>query len=80
VGGVEPWRVQEAYLFWTDSADAWEEVTCCFEARITALARHSIQVDGNFEEMVERISQRIREAGEALACECAEALKRIRFR
>jgi LmbE family N-acetylglucosaminyl deacetylase len=80
VCGVELWRVQEAYLFWADSADAWEDVTCCFEARIAALARHSSQVDGNFEEMVERIGQRACEAGEALACEYAEAFKRIRFR
>ncbi len=80
VGGVEPWRVREAYLFWTEGADYWEDVTCCFEARIAALARHSSQVDGNFEEVVERIRQRAREAGEALACEYAEAFKRIRFR
>ncbi len=34
VGGVEPWRVQEAYLFWTDNADYWEDITASLDLRI----------------------------------------------
>jgi LmbE family N-acetylglucosaminyl deacetylase len=87
VGDAEPWRVEEAYLFWTGNADHWEDITCCFEARIAALSRHSSQVDGKFEEVVERIRQRAREAGaqarEKLdqdGYEYAEGFKQFQFR
>ena len=32
VADVEPWRVREAYLFWTNEPDYWEDITCCMEA------------------------------------------------
>ena len=77
---VEPWRVKEVYLFWTDSADYWEDISECIETRITALARHASQVGLNMEKLAERIRQRAQEAGEASGYEYAEAFKRLRFR
>lgn len=77
---VEPWRVKEVYLFWTDSADYWEDISECIETRIAALARHASQVGLNMEKLAERIRQRAQEAGEASGYEYAEAFKRLRFR
>lgn len=77
---VEPWRVTEVYLFWTDSADYWEDISDCIETRIAALARHASQVGLNMEKLAERIRQRAREAGEASGYEYAEAFKCLRFR
>jgi LmbE family N-acetylglucosaminyl deacetylase len=87
VGEVEPWRVKEAYLFWTDSADYWEDITCCIEARITALMHHTSQVGADPEKLAERVRQRAREAGaqareklEQAGYEYAEGFKRFQFR
>ena len=32
VEDVAPWRVREAYLFWTVEPDYWEDITCCMDA------------------------------------------------
>jgi LmbE family N-acetylglucosaminyl deacetylase len=77
---VEPWRVKEVYLFWTDNADYWEDISDCIGTRIAALARHASQVGLNMEKLAERIRQRAREAGEASGYEYAEAFKCLRFR
>jgi LmbE family N-acetylglucosaminyl deacetylase len=79
VGEVEPWRVREAYLFWTDDADYWEDISESIETRISALARHTSQVGLDMAEMTDRIRERAREAGERAGCEYAEGFKRIRF-
>lgn len=77
--GVEPWRVREAYLFWTDAPDYWEDITCCVETRIAALLRHASQVGAEPEKLAERIRQRAREAGERPGYTFAEAFKRFQF-
>jgi LmbE family N-acetylglucosaminyl deacetylase len=79
VGEAEPWRVQKAYLFWTDNADYWEDITCCMEARLSALARHASQVGLDVEKLTERVRKSAREAGEAAGCAYAEAFKRFEF-
>ena len=79
VNGVEPWRVQEIYLFWTENADYWEDVSCCLEKRIAALAHHASQVGHRMEEVTARIRDAAREAGERAGCEYAEAFKRIKL-
>jgi LmbE family N-acetylglucosaminyl deacetylase len=87
VDEAEPWRVREAYLFWTDNADYWEDITCCIEARIAALMQHTSQVGADPEKLAERVRQRAREAGtqarEKLdqdGYEYAEGFKRFQFR
>ncbi len=79
VDGVDPWRVREVYLFWTDSPDYWEDITCCIEARIAALARHASQVGTNHSELAQRIRQRAEEAGRQPGFPFAEAFKRIQL-
>jgi LmbE family N-acetylglucosaminyl deacetylase len=79
VGEVEPWRVKEAYLFWTDSADYWEDISECIETRISALARHASQVGLDTTRLAKRIRERTRKAGEESGYEYAEGFKRLRF-
>ena len=57
VGEVEPWRVREAYLFWTDDADYWEDISESIETRISALARHASQVGLDIAKMTDRIRE-----------------------
>lgn len=64
VAGVEPWRAKEVYLFWTDHADYWEDVTTSIERRITALARHSSQVGEDTTKLGEHIRKGAAEAAE----------------
>lgn len=79
VEGVDPWRVRQAYLFWTDNPDYWEDITCCLETRIAALMRHASQIGAEPEKLVSRVRQRVREAGEQPGYAAAEAFKRFEF-
>jgi LmbE family N-acetylglucosaminyl deacetylase len=79
VGEVEPWRVREVYLFWTNSADYWEDISQCIETRFSALARHASQVGLNMDKLTERIRNRTREAGKEAGYEYAEGFKRFQF-
>jgi LmbE family N-acetylglucosaminyl deacetylase len=78
VDGVDPWRVKEVYLFWTDQPDYWEDIGCCIEARIIALTRHASQI-GDVERLAERIRARAKEAGAKTGVEAAEEFKRFQF-
>jgi LmbE family N-acetylglucosaminyl deacetylase len=80
VGEEEPWRVREVYLFWTENPDYWEDITCCIEGRISALAKHASQVGLDVERLTERITKAAKEAGEAPGYEYAEGFKRFQFR
>jgi LmbE family N-acetylglucosaminyl deacetylase len=79
VGDDEPWRVREVYLFWTDNVDYWEDVSCCIEGRIAALARHASQVGLDTDKLTQRVRQWAKEAGEAPGYEYAEAFKRFQL-
>ncbi len=79
VEGIEPWRVKEAYLFWTENADYWEDVTCCIETRLAGLKRHASQVGADTTKLEERIRQRVKEAGQKPGYEAAEEFKRFQF-
>jgi LmbE family N-acetylglucosaminyl deacetylase len=74
----EPWRVSEAYLFWTDNPDYWEDISCCMETRLAALARHASQI-ADYTQLAERIRTRAREAGEKPGFQFAETFKRLVF-
>ncbi len=80
VNDITPWRVEEAYLFWTDSADHWVDISDSIETRILALARHASQVGVKMEEMAARVRNWTREMGVEPGYAHAEAFKRIRFR
>ena len=79
VEGVEPWRVRQVYLFWTDYPDYWEDISCCLEQRIAALMRHASQIGTEPEKLAERVRQRAREAGVKPGYAAAEAFKRFEF-
>jgi LmbE family N-acetylglucosaminyl deacetylase len=79
VGDAEPWRVNEVYLFWTDSADYWEDISQCIDTRISALARHASQVGLNMEKLADRIRKRTQEAGKEAGYGYAEGFKRFQF-
>ena len=75
--GDSPWRVSEVLLFWTDSADYWEDISQTIEKRIQALACHGSQVAGRMEQVAQRIRERTRREGEQHGLAHAEAFKRF---
>jgi LmbE family N-acetylglucosaminyl deacetylase len=79
VEGVEPWRVKQAYLFWTDNPDYWEDISQHIDTRIRALTHHASQVSLNIEKLAERIRKTAHEAGAKPGYEYAEAFKFFQF-
>lgn len=77
---IGPWRVSEAYLYWTSNPDYWEDVTAYIDQRIESLLQHVSQVrdpDKLGPRIRERTAKTSQEAG--LPYEYAEALKRLTF-
>ncbi|MHB1295447.1 MAG: PIG-L deacetylase family protein [Anaerolineae bacterium] len=79
LGDEKPWRVSEVYLFWTDQADYWEDVSEVIDTRIAALSHHASQIHGRVDEVGERIRTWTREMGEPQGYAHAEAFKRIKL-
>ena len=77
--GKEPWRVKEVYLFWTDSADYWEDVTETIEQRIESLAAHESQTGRRMEQVRERVLAGCKETGAAAGVLYAESFKLLRL-
>jgi LmbE family N-acetylglucosaminyl deacetylase len=79
VAPIEPWRVKEVYLFWTDAPNYWEDIGCCIERRIAALGRHASQVDDEPAVLAKNIREAARKAAQSsgLSYEFAEAFKRL---
>ncbi|MCX7031954.1 MAG: PIG-L family deacetylase [Spirochaetes bacterium] len=77
VDGVEPWRIREAWLFWSENPDRWEDVGCCIGKRIAALRRHASQVSSDPKKLAEGIRKSARETAKKgkQAFEFAEAFK-----
>jgi LmbE family N-acetylglucosaminyl deacetylase len=80
VEGIEPWRIREAWLFWTENPDRWEDVGGFLDKRISALRRHASQVDEP-KKLAEGIRKSARETAKkgAQAFEYAEAFKILRW-
>lgn len=79
VGEVEPWRIKEVYLFWTDSPNYWENVSDYIDRRVAALAKHVSQVGEDTAKLDKRIRERTAETGKEPGYAFAEALKRFSF-
>ena len=77
VGGTEPWRVSDIYLYWTDNADTWVDVTGSFDLRMSALKRHASQIGDRFERIDERLRNMARVVGEKCGNQYAEGFKHI---
>ncbi|OHD74643.1 MAG: hypothetical protein A2177_03060 [Spirochaetes bacterium RBG_13_68_11] len=80
VEGVEPWRIREAWLFWSENPDRWEDVGGFIGKRIAALKRHASQV-GDPKRLAEDIRKRARESAKKgkQPFEYAEAFKVLRW-
>jgi LmbE family N-acetylglucosaminyl deacetylase len=81
VDGIEPWRIGEAWLFWSENPDRWEDVGCCIGKRIAALRRHASQVGGDPKSVAESIRRAARETAKKgeQPFEYAEAFKVLRW-
>jgi LmbE family N-acetylglucosaminyl deacetylase len=81
VDGIEPWRIREAWLFWSENPDHWEDVGSCIGKRIAALRRHASQVGRDPKKLAQEIRTWAREAAKKgkQPYEYAEAFKRLRW-
>jgi LmbE family N-acetylglucosaminyl deacetylase len=79
VGEIEPWRIKEVYLFWTDNPNYWEDVSDHIDRRVAALAKHVSQVGDDIAKLDKRIRERTAETGKEPGYAYAEALKRFSF-
>jgi LmbE family N-acetylglucosaminyl deacetylase len=79
LGERQPWRVKEAYLFWAQDPDHWEDVSETVNQRIAALKNHRSQVEQRLDTLEERVRQGLHEAGKDHGLEYAEAFKRLKF-
>jgi len=74
--GLAAHRVRRLYLFWSDRADTWVDVSDTLERKVDALRAHASQIkdpDG----LGERIRVRAAEAGAELGLAAADALRLI---
>ncbi|HXF60942.1 MAG TPA: PIG-L deacetylase family protein [Caldilineaceae bacterium] len=74
-----PWRVRQIYLFWTENADHWEDVSETMDKRILALTRHVSQVGTDTAKLDERIRERAAKVGEKCGFAYGEEFKLIKF-
>jgi LmbE family N-acetylglucosaminyl deacetylase len=75
-GGLAAQRVRRLYLFWSDKADTWVDVSDTLERKIDALRAHASQItdpDG----LAERIRTRAAEAGAEIGVAAGDALRLI---
>lgn len=79
VGDRIPCRVRDVYLFWTDKADYYEDVSSSIERRIEALKRHVSQVGEHVEQLPERIREGARNTGKEAGHEYAEGFKHFKL-
>lgn len=79
LGEREPWRVSEAYLFWAESADYWEDVSEFVDKRIEALRCHASQIGSRAATLEERVREGLRTTAKDHGMEYAEAFKKIKF-
>jgi LmbE family N-acetylglucosaminyl deacetylase len=75
--GLEPHKVREVYLWGSDDADYFQDISDTFATKMKALYRHVSQVGEPTEERRERAELRYGEAGKAIGVKFAERFKRI---
>lgn len=75
----DPWRVKQVYLFWTENADHWEDISETIDRRIAALACHVSQVGTDTAKLDERIRERAAKTGEQPQFSFAEEFKLLKL-
>jgi LmbE family N-acetylglucosaminyl deacetylase len=74
--GLAAHKVRRIYLFWSDRADAWVDITTTFERKLQALRAHATQIhdpDG----LAERMRTWAAEEGLPIGAAAAEGLRLI---
>ncbi len=74
--GLAAHRVREAWLFATDSADVWIDISSTIDAKLDALHAHVSQT-ADWERVAERVRARAAEAGARHGVAYAEVFKRL---
>lgn len=77
--GLEPFKVQEVWLFRSEDPDTYIDITDTFEAKMDSLYCHVSQMSRPKEVASERSKERAAETGKAIGGGLAEAFKRIRL-
>lgn len=72
--GLEPHSVNRLYLFWTDQANAWVDVSDTIDIKIAALREHASQLRKP-EELEERVRSWATEEGERYGVAAAETFR-----
>ena len=76
VDGLMPCRPKAAFLFWTENADFYVDVSSTIDKRIAALRHHESQISHR-NDLEERIRKMSHEVGEKVGYEYAEGFKKI---
>ncbi len=75
--GLEPFKVQEVWLFRSEEPDTYIDITDTFETKMDSLYRHASQMSRPREFASARSKERAAETGKAIGGGLAEAFKRI---
>jgi LmbE family N-acetylglucosaminyl deacetylase len=74
--GLAAHSVRRLYLFWSERADAWVDVTATLQRKLDALAEHKSQITEP-DRLMARIRAWAAEEGEAIGVDAAESLRLI---
>jgi LmbE family N-acetylglucosaminyl deacetylase len=74
--GLAPHEVNLLYLFWTEHANAWVDVSGTIAVKIAALREHVTQIRKP-DELEERIRTGAKEEGERLGVEAVESFRLV---
>ena len=77
--GLETHQVREAYLWGTESPDAFVDISSHVDLKAESLSRHVSQMSSDPVERAERIRRGAARQGEAAGLAFAEGFRRIRF-
>ena len=75
--GLAPHKVKEVYLWGSQEADTFVDISETFTLKLAALACHVSQIGHNFETVKQRVEERARKAGQSHGIPLAEAFRRI---
>jgi LmbE family N-acetylglucosaminyl deacetylase len=76
--GLEPHKVLDIFLVFTDQPNYWVDITDTIDDKITALKEHKSQI-GDPEQLENRIRERARRRAEHVSFEFAETFRRVRL-
>jgi len=75
-GGLDPHRVRRLYLFWSNHANAWVDISASLERKIDALRAHASQIR-DVDALAGRIREWAAEEGRSIRVAAAESLRLI---